>query len=95
MKDTKEEIMFPDFFKHKLKEVKSFLRIVKGKATGNDQERANGVDDALRNMKEEQKTYQTEKDNAYAGIDPDTKRYQEDPQEKVLRESGGQDISAI
>lgn len=30
----------------------------------------------------------------YEGFDPDSKRVQE-PQEKVLRESGGQDISAI
>lgn len=87
--------MFPDFFKHKAKEVKSFLKIMKGKVSGNDQERVKGVEDALRNTKDEQKTYQAERDNAYAGIDPDTKRYQPDPEEKVLRESGGQDISAI
>lgn len=31
----------------------------------------------------------------YGGIDPDSKRYQSDPQEKVLKEAGGQDISAI
>lgn len=87
--------MFPDFFRHKFKEVKSFLRIMKGKATGNDRERAAGVDDALKNMKEEQKTYEKEREEAYRGIDPDTKRFQPDPEEKVLRESGGQDISAI
>lgn len=87
--------MFPDFFRHKFKEVKSFLRIMKGKATGNDRERAAGVEDALRNMKKEQKTYENERDDAYRGIDLDTKRYQPDPQEKVLKESGGQDISAI
>lgn len=87
--------MFPNFFQHKLKEVKSFLRILKGKATGNDQDRVQGVNDALKNMKDEQKNYEEERQHALNGIDPDSKRYQPDPQEKVLRESGGQDISAI
>lgn len=87
--------MFPDFFKHKFKEVKSFVRIMKGKVSGNDQERLQGVDDALKNMKDEQRTYEEERREAYNGIDPDTKRFQPDPQEKVLKESGGQDISAI
>lgn len=87
--------MFPNFFSHKLKEVKSFVKIMKGKVTGNDQERIQGVNDALKNLKDEQKTYEEERQHAFDGIDPDTKRYQPDPQEKVLKESGGQDISAI
>ena len=76
--------MFPGFFKHKLTEVKSFL---KGKR-GNQNREMNKVDDVEVN-------YQKARQEAFPGFDPDTKRYQEDPQEKVLRESGGQDISAI
>lgn len=92
--------MFPQFFKNKMREVGSFLRIMKGKATGNDQERAKGVDEALNAMKDEKKVYQQEKDEALRGVDTDfsnryKKDHQGDPRDKVIRESGGQDISAI
>ncbi len=87
--------MFPTFFKHKMREVTSFLRIMKGKVTHNDQERIKGVDQALNAMKDERRVYQSEKEEALRGTDSDTPMRRQDPQEKVLRESGGQDISAI
>lgn len=92
--------MFPEFFKNKMREVGSFLRIMKGKATGNDHERARGVDEALNAMKDEKKVYLKEKGEAERGIDSDiSARYRRehpaDPSDKVIRESGGQDISAI
>lgn len=68
------------FFLHKMREVGSFLKIVKGKATGDSKQRLEGVDDALNAMKDEKQDYEEEKSKA---------------QDKVLRESGGQDISAI
>lgn len=80
--------MFPDFFKYKFREVKSFLRIMKGKVTHDDQERIAGVNDALKNMQDEKAVYQKEEQDAYNGIDPDTKRYQPD-------QESGRDISAI
>jgi hypothetical protein len=76
--------MFPNFFKHKLSEVKSFF---KGKRHEHNRD-VDNVDDVEIN-------YQKARQDAFPGFDPDTKRYQEDPQEKVLKESGGQDISAI
>ena len=85
--------MFPTFFKHKMREVGSFLRIMKGKLTGNDEERAKGVDQALNAMKDEKRVYEKEKLEASQGIDSDIPVRK--GQEKVLRESGGQDISAI
>ncbi len=42
--------MFPEFFVNKAKEVMSFLHIMKGKATGNPEDRKQGVDEALRAM---------------------------------------------
>lgn len=92
--------MFPEFFKHKMREVGSFLKIMRGKATKNDNLRAEGVNDALNSMKDEKKTYLKEKAEAERGIDSDvSERYRRehpiDPADKVLRESGGQDISAI
>lgn len=86
--------MFPQFFKHKMREVGSFLRIIKGKVTGNDQERSKGVDEALNAMKDEKEVYLQEREEASKGADSDLSN-RPDPQEKVLRESGGQDISAI
>lgn len=85
--------MFPTFFKHKMREVGSFLRIMKGKLTGNDLERAKGVDQALSAMKDEKRVYEKEKAEAGQGVDSDIPVRK--GQEKVLRESGGQDISAI
>lgn len=89
--------MFPRFFKHKMREVASFLKIMKGKVTQDDSERIEGAKKALNAMKDERKVYEKEIDDAYKGIDPDTKRYNaaEEGKDKVLRESGGQDISAI
>jgi hypothetical protein len=92
--------MFPEFFKNKMREVGSFLKIMRGKATGNHKVRAQGVDDALNAMKDEKKVYQKEKNEALNGVDSDiNSRFQSehpiDPADKVLRESGGQDISAI
>jgi hypothetical protein len=86
--------MFPKFFKHKMREVGSFFKIIKGKATKNDQQRAEGVDDALRAMKEERRVYQEEKEDALRGVDKDTKRRNR-PNEKVLRTEVDRDISAI
>lgn len=82
--------MFPEFFKNKMREVGSFLKIMRGKATGNDQKRKEGVDDALNAMKDEKKVYMKERGEASRGVDSDV-----NPADKVLRESGGQDISAI
>jgi uncharacterized protein YjbJ (UPF0337 family) len=92
--------MFPEFFMHKMREVKSFLKIMRGKATGNKKDRVEGVDDALNAMKDEKKVYQREKNEARSGRDEEyTERYASehisDPRDKIARESGGQDISAI
>lgn len=92
--------MFPEFFKNKMREVGSFLKIMRGKATKNDKVRREGVDDALNAMKDEKKVYLKERREAEAGVDSDiSDRYRRehpiDPSDKVIRESGGQDISAI
>lgn len=72
--------MNANFFKNKMKEVRSFFKIMKGKATSRPQERVEGVNEALRSMEEEKQEYLKEREAA---------------ENKVLRESGGQDISAI
>lgn len=92
--------MFPEFFKNKMREVGSFLKIMKGKVSHDDQTRKEGVRDALNAMKDEKKIYLKEAAEAERGVDSDfTHRYKMDhpsmPQDKVLRESGGQDITAI
>ncbi len=92
--------MFPEFFKNKMREVGSFIKIMRGKATGDDRVRAQGVDDALNAMKDEKKVYQKEKTEALNGVDSDVnarfrREHPLDPSDKVIRESGGQDISAI
>jgi hypothetical protein len=90
--------MFPQFFQNKFKEVKSFFRIMKGKVSADDRERVRGVDDAIKNLERERDVYEQERLDALSGIDPDTKRYQDEKEtqeEKVLKQSGGQDISAI
>ncbi len=84
--------MFPTFFKHKAKEVLSFLHIMKGKVTGNDEDRKDGVDEALRAMDEERQVYLREKKEAEKNIDSEV------PRRKNGDDSGremGQDISAI
>jgi hypothetical protein len=84
--------MFPAFFKHKAKEVLSFLHIMKGKASGNDEVRKQGVDEALRSMDQERQVYLREKKEAEKNIDSDV------PGRKNSDNSGretGQDISAI
>lgn len=68
------------FFFHKMKEVGNFLKILRGKATNDSQKRIEGVDGALNAMKDEKQDYEEEKSKA---------------EDKVLRESGGQDITAI
>lgn len=80
--------MSPKFFFHKMREVASFLQIMKGKATGNKKDRVKGVDNALNAMKDEKQVYLDEKQQALNEMP-------EAGQDKVLRESGGQDISAI
>ncbi|MCM2351661.1 MAG: hypothetical protein NDI69_16710 [Bacteriovoracaceae bacterium] len=72
--------MNANFFKNKMKEVGSFLKIMKGKVKNRPQERVEGVNEALRSMEGEKQEYLKEKEAA---------------ENKVLRESGGQDISAI
>ncbi len=76
------------FFFHKMREVGSFLKIMRGKVTGNTKDRVEGVDDALKAMKDEKEQYLDEKQQAL-------NKQPQASQEKVLRESGGQDISAI
>lgn len=56
--------MFPTFFIHKMREVKSFLQIMRGKATGNNEDRIKGVDKALNAMKDEKRVYLNEKRQA-------------------------------
>lgn len=85
--------MFPKFVKHKMREVGSFLKIKRGKATKNNQERAEGVNDALQAMKDEQSVYQEENQDALRGVDRDSKRKR--PNEKILRTEVDRDISAI
>ena len=80
--------MSPQFFIHKMREVASFLKIMRGKATGNKKDRVVGADNALRAMKDEKEVYLDERRQALNEIPKAGK-------DKVLRESGGQDISAI
>jgi hypothetical protein len=84
--------MFPTFFKHKAKEVLSFLHIMKGKVTGNDEVRKQGVDEALRAMDEEREVYLNEKREAERNIDSDVPGRKKS--DNSSRETG-QDISAI
>lgn len=75
--------MFPKFFKHKMREVGSFLKIMKGKATGNDQERIKGVDGALNAMKDEKTVYKKEKAEAKRGIDSDKNKNLDNEQHDI------------
>ena len=56
--------MNPKFFLYKFREVRSFLQIMRGKLSGNRQDRIKGVDHALESMEKEKKIYQEEKENA-------------------------------
>lgn len=56
--------MKPIFFFYKMREVKSFLKIMSGKLTGNNERRIKGVNEALSNMKDEQKVYLDERKKA-------------------------------
>lgn len=87
--------MFPTFFVHKMREVVSFLQIVKGKVSGDREKRIEGVDNALRAMDDERKVYIKEKKEAAQGktSDPAIDRSGEE-NDKPIRESN-QDISAI
>lgn len=68
------------FFKNKMKEVRNFMRIMRGRAKRDHHERIKGAESALRSVEEEKKEYLKEK---------------QDAENKVLKEAGGQDISAI
>ena len=81
--------MSPKFFFHKMREVASFMKIIRGKVTGKRKDRVDGVNDALNAMEDEKKIYLDEKREALNEKQPQA------GQEKVLREAGGQDISAI
>ncbi len=66
--------MFPEFFFHKAKEVLSFLHIMKGKVTGNDEVRKKGVNEALNAMDEERQVYLKESEEAKRKTDSDIPR---------------------
>lgn len=84
--------MFPHFFKNKAKEVLSFLHIMKGKVTMDDEVRKQGVDEALSAMDKERDVYLQEKREAERNIDTDVPgRGKPDNNARDI----GQDISAI
>ena len=56
--------MKPSFFVHKMREVKSFLQIMRGKVTGDKEDRKEGVNKALDAMKDEKEVYLDEKREA-------------------------------
>ncbi|HXH75676.1 MAG TPA: hypothetical protein VNJ08_11955 [Bacteriovoracaceae bacterium] len=89
--------MSPKFFFHKMREVASFLQIMKGKITGNDKERVEGVNNALNAMKDEKEVYLEEKEDAQKSRHR-TRARKSSSKEKVIRESNRdieRDISAI
>jgi hypothetical protein len=88
--------MFPDFFVHKMREVASFLQIVKGKVKGDSELRSRGVENALNVLEDERKVYEKEKKAARRGeiTDPAIDRTGE-MIDKPVRESENRDISAI
>lgn len=86
--------MFPTFFIHKMREVASFLQIVKGKVSGKTEDRVKGVDHALEAMDAERKVYLKEKQDALEGKTPDVIDRPVSKKNKPVRESN-QDISAI
>lgn len=82
--------MFPEFFVHKAKEVLSFLHIMKGKVTGDDETRMKGVDEALNAMDEEREIYLKEKREASRSTDSDVPLRNKNGQDEP-----GRDVSAI
>ena len=76
-----------NFFKHKMKEVKSFLKLVTGKAVNNEELKEEGAQEALSAMNQERKHYESE-------LTPKVKKTKHRP--KIKRDqSNGRDISAI
>lgn len=65
--------------------LRGLFKGIKGKKKTSDQDR--------KKLERERQIYEDERLKSLEGIDPDSKRYQDD--EKVLKQSGGQDISAI
>lgn len=90
-------MMFPSFFIHKKREALGFFHILKGKLTGDDQERIRGANEALNALEDERVIYLREKRAAESRFDPDLSRYHSKekfvPQDKVARESNNRDIS--
>lgn len=92
--------MFPTFFFHKMREVASFLQIVKGKVLGSPKERIKGVDNALNAMDDERQVYLKEKKEALqskTSAKPKNKKNVKMNTSKMNKPSrnSGQDISAI
>lgn len=63
--------MFPEFFAHKAREVMSFLHIMKGKITDDDEARKEGVEEALESLEKERDVYLKEKEEASRHVDSD------------------------
>lgn len=82
--------MFPEFFVHKAKEVLSFLHIMKGKVSGDNETRMKGVDEALNAMEEEREIYLKEKREASRDVDTDVPL-----RNKNAQDEAGRDVSAI
>lgn len=53
--------MKPILFFYKFREVKSFIKIMSARFSGNQKKRIEGVNEALRNMKDEKKVYLDER----------------------------------
>lgn len=56
--------MKPIFFFYKMREVKSFFKIISARLSGNTRRRIEGVNEALDNMKDEKKVYLEERRKA-------------------------------
>jgi len=77
--------MSPKFFVHKMKEVARFLEIMRGKVFGTKKDRVQVDDEAI---SDEKKVYLDKKRQALDEMP-------QAGQDKVYRNTGGQDISAI
>lgn len=90
--------MFPEFLRHKKREMKGFLHMIRGKLTSDDRARMIGANEALMALEEERDIYLKEKTEAEKRIHPDIGSYKADehsvPEDKVMRESNNRDISA-
>lgn len=90
--------MFPQFLRYKKKEMKGFLRMIRGKLTGDDRARMLGASEALMALEEERDIYLREKAEAERRVHPDLGSYKAGehfvPEDKVTRESNNRDISA-